>query len=43
MLIVLTSDLMAWKRPIQSESHSVLRPNGTFTPTPVQIFPGIVS
>src|SRR3954452_8532506 len=34
MLIVWTSDLMPWKRPIQFESYSVLRPKGTLTPTP---------
>src|SRR4051812_18663249 len=34
MLIVWTSDLMPWKRPIQSESYSVIRPKGTLMPTP---------
>src|SRR5215213_9109474 len=34
MLIVWTSDLMPWKRPIQSDEYSVMRPNGTLRPTP---------
>src|SRR3954462_9235027 len=34
MLSVFTSDSMPWKRPTQFESYSVLRPKGTFTPTP---------
>src|SRR6478672_7282645 len=33
-LIVLMSDLTAWKRPIQLSSYSVTRPNGALTPTP---------
>ena len=36
MLTVSTSDLIAWKRPTQPESHSVFSPNGAFTPTPAQ-------
>src|SRR5947209_11067906 len=33
-LIVWISDLIAWKRPSQSESYSVLSPNGTLMPRP---------
>src|SRR5512146_1030778 len=33
-LIVLMSDLTAWKRPSQLSSYSVTSPNGAFTPRP---------
>ena len=33
-LIVLISDLTAWKRPIQLSSYSVTSPKGALTPTP---------
>jgi hypothetical protein len=36
MLTVSTSDLIAWKRPTQPESYSVVRPNGAPTPIPAQ-------
>src|SRR5215475_8330199 len=43
MLIVCTSDLMAWKRPTQSASHSVFRPNGALTPMPSHHVDGSIS
>src|SRR5262245_42924071 len=33
-LIVLISDEIPWKRPIQSGEYSVFKPNGTVSPTP---------
>src|SRR5678815_4138703 len=35
MLSVFTSDLIPWNCPIQPESYSVLRPNGTLMPRPM--------
>ena len=34
MFTVMTSDLIAWNRPTQPESHSVVSPNGAPSPTP---------
>ncbi len=37
-LIACTFDFVAWKRPIHGSSQLVSRPNGAFTPTPIQTF-----
>ena len=43
MLTVSRSDFTAWKRPTQSESHSVVRPYGELMPMPAQTDDGTSS